>query len=383
MEKLLQLVGTQFLEIWLLPVEASQVWTTNVWTYVLVGQLPAVAAFAQSRTPLAGAHLKPWSLGKWATLWTACVTAINAKNLRCGCRAARRHCICLERLRRTYGEFALQAVWANAIEICIGNNDIEDGYFVVNALYVAPFVEHAFHKACEGASEFFAVRRESNSSDAHHMLSGDVELMYILTATGYIGVTPSNARGWLTVSALCVVSDGSIALVLVVYEQQALQQNVGKATVYLGSSPSSVITMVRSYMFLDAHVDFESDADSDAFADEFVLGFDDAGRLFMDTLQRPSYYDGMRWVHSTLPRLQFPSEMDLLHSLCSRFPPQRILRNIREYIRLASDNGAYTYKDFKCWYGKELGMTRWQEAWPVCPRARKLAAVLARFDFRV
>ena len=68
-------------------------------------------------------------------------------------------------------------MWANAIEICIGNNDIEDGYFVVNALYVAPFVEHAFHKACEGASEVFTVRRDSNSSDAQDILSGDVQLM--------------------------------------------------------------------------------------------------------------------------------------------------------------------------------------------------------------
>ena len=115
MEKLLHLVGTQFLESWLLPEEASQVWATNVWAYLFVGHLPAVAAFAQSWTPLAGAHLLPWSLGKWRDLWRACVAVVNEKNLRCGCSAERHHCICLERLQRMYGELALQAVWANAI----------------------------------------------------------------------------------------------------------------------------------------------------------------------------------------------------------------------------------------------------------------------------
>ena len=211
MEWLLRLVATPFLDIWLPPEEASKVWATNAWAYHLVGRLPAVTAFAQSRTPLAGAHLKLRSLGEWTNLWRACVAAVNEDSLRCVCRAACQHCICLERLQRMHGELALQAVWANAIEICLGNFDMDEGLFLVKALHVAPFIEHAFHKACEGASKVFTVRRDSNISDAHDTLSGDVQLMCILAATGYVGVWPSETSGWLTVSALCVVSDGSFA----------------------------------------------------------------------------------------------------------------------------------------------------------------------------
>ena len=43
-------------------------------------------------------------------------------------------------------------------------------------------------------------------------------------------------------SALCVVSDGSFAVVLAVYEQEAPERNVGKATVFLHRSLSAVIT---------------------------------------------------------------------------------------------------------------------------------------------
>ena len=177
------------------------------------------------------------------------------------------------------------------------------------------------------------------------------------------------------------VSDGSFALVLAVYEQQAPQQNVGHAAVYLGRSPSAGLTRARSHVFWNAHYDLDSDSDSESSV--FDLGFDDVGRLTMATLQRPSFYDGMAWVRSTLPRLQFPPQMDLLHSLCGTFPPLRLLCDVREYVRLASDNRACTYKDFKHWYGDELGGKRWQEAWPACPQARKLAAILSRFDFRV
>ena len=134
-------------------------------------------------------------------------------------------------------------------------------------------------------------------------------------------------------------------------------------------------------MCWNAHYDLDSESDSDDSI--FDLGFDAAGRLTMNTLQRPSFYDGIRWVRSTLPRLLFPPEMDILHALCSTSPPLRIVCDVREYVRLASDNVAYTYKDFKYWYGKELGMTRWQEAWPACPQAHKLATILTRFDFRV
>ena len=178
-----------------------------------------------------------------------------------------------------------------------------------------------------------------------------------------------------------MVSDGSLASVLAVYEQHAPQQNVGRATVYLGRSPSAVITMARSHVFWDAHYDLDSESVSDGSI--FDLGFDAAGRLTMNTLQRPSFYDGMGWVRSTLPRLLFPPEMDILHALCSTSPPLRVFCDVREYVRLASDNGACTYKALKRWYGEELGMKRWQEAWPACPQARKLAAILARFDFRV
>ena len=103
----------------------------------------------------------------------------------------------------------------------------------------------------------------------------------------------------------------------------------------------------------------------------------------MPTLQRPRFSDGMAWGPSSLPRLQFSPQMALLQSLSGTFPSLRVCCDVRENVRLASDNGAYTYKDFERWYGEELGMKRWQEAWPACPQARKLAAILSRFDFRV
>ena len=83
MEKLLHLVGLHFLETWLPPGEASKMWTTNAMAYHLVEKLPAVAAFAQSRIPLVGAHLKPQSLGEWTDLYRACVAAVNEDSLRC------------------------------------------------------------------------------------------------------------------------------------------------------------------------------------------------------------------------------------------------------------------------------------------------------------
>ena len=104
-----------------------------------------------------------------------------------------------------YGELALQAVWAHAIEVIIGDADEEEDeeeWFSVRAESVALFVDYAFDMAYTGSSEEFLFRRAMDSDKAHDLPLEDIQLMYILAMTGDIRVS-GNGDSWMAVSALC------------------------------------------------------------------------------------------------------------------------------------------------------------------------------------
>ena len=159
---LLYLPGVRFLED-LTPEEASHVWTINATIYQLAGSLRAVAAFAQTRPALPAAYVHSWSLKSWVDVWRACVAALTWEgSFVCSCFAGETegqvglHCTCRERMHRMYGELALQAVWAHAIEVTIGDKDEEEDeeeWLSVRAESVALYVDHAFDIAYTGSSD--------------------------------------------------------------------------------------------------------------------------------------------------------------------------------------------------------------------------------------
>ena len=235
---LLYLPGVCFFED-LTPEEASHVWTINTTIYQLAGSLRAVAAFAQTRPALPAAYVHSWSLKSWVDVWRACVAALTWEgSFVCSCFAGETegqvglHCTCRERMHRMYGEFVLQAVWAHAIEVTIGDADEEEDeeeWFSVRAESVALYVDHAFAIAYTGSSEEFLFRRATDSDEAHDSPLEDIQLMYILAMTGDIGVS-GNGDSWMAVSALCGVSDGSFALVVAFYELEDGKNQQGQAT---------------------------------------------------------------------------------------------------------------------------------------------------------